>query len=275
MEKQSGDEREKIQIEIQITEVANRFLRQHRLTTEVITHIYHSILNNNSGSFQPLETDNFPVYITDPDDEFKPELSRDKSLIWLFKKAFEEFIVGLTESIIEAHKFSKIYTLSNLTRQKSIFSKEEIDEKILQINTRPQKLPFPTLISEIENELNISIPFKSEIISINQVRNCLVHRNGLVTNKDINDEVNGSLKLSFQELIAMAEKNGQLQDIKWKDKEDGFKTNKIGFEVRPKEINFKKGEQVILNQNIFNGVSYTCILFTTNLLNILPRPIEL
>ena len=49
-------------------------------------------------------------------------------------------------------------------------------------------------------------------------------------------------------------------------------TNKLGFDVRPKTINFRKGKQVILDQNIFNGVAYTCITFAEKLLDILPKP---
>ena len=273
--KTNNDQREEMQVEFQIAEVSNRFLRQLRQTTEAITHIYHSVINFNADSFPPLQTDSLPIIINDPFTDYKPELTRDRTLIWLFKKAFEEFIVGLTESLIEAHRFSKLYCLSNSTRlQQFSMTKEEIEAEILEIHNRPLKLNFPTLINEIEEGLKIVLPFKSEIISINQVRNCLVHRNGVVADKDINDKGNNCLQLCFQELITLSEMNGQIIEVKWEHKKHGFTTNKIGFDIRPKIIQFKKLEKVILDQNIFNGVAYTCVVFTKNLLQLLPRPTE-
>jgi hypothetical protein len=263
--------RESIKIEFQITEVLNRSLRQLRLTTEATTHIYHSLINFNVEKFSPLQTDSLPITITDPFTDLKPELTKERALIWLFRKAFEEFIVGLTESLIEAHKFSKLYNLANLTINHD-YTKEEIEAKVKEINKKARKLNFPTLINEIEKELNISMPLKAEIISINQVRNCLVHRNSIVMDNDINNETNDCLKLCFLELITLSEKDGQIIEVKWEHKKDGFMTNKLGFDVRSKTISFRKGEQVVLDQNIFNGVTYTCITFAEKLLAILPKP---
>lgn len=268
-----NNELEEMKIDFMISDVSNRFLRQLDQTTESITHIYHSLINFNTDSLPPLQTDSLPIVIHDPYTDNKPENMLERTLTWLFKKAFEEFVVGLTESLIEAHKFSKLSSLSKSTKHGDIsLSKEEIEENIIEINSRPLKLNFPTLIKEIEEELNINLPLKSEVISINQVRNCLVHRNGIVTDKDTNNNEEDSLLLCFQELITLSELSGEIIEIKWEHKEKGFTTDKIGFVERQKIIQFKKTDKVILDQNIFNGVAYTCILFTLNLKALLPKP---
>lgn len=262
-------QKETVKIDFQIGEISNHLLRHLRVTNEAITHIYHALINFNDARFPPLQTDSLPIIINDPLTEFKPELTKDRTLIWLFKKAFEEFIIGLSESLIVAHKFSKLYCLSNLTSIKSLKNKEEFDAQYLKINRRPLKLPFPKLISEIEVDLNISIPLKSEILSINQVRNCLVHRNGLVTDEDINNIEHDCLELSYNEFAFLSEIDGNMTEVKWEHKKENLITNKIGFEIRQKTIRFQKGDKVILDQNIFNGVSYNCIAFTDELTSIL------
>ena len=48
------------------------------------------------------------------------------------------------------------------------------------ISLRAHKLHFPALIEDIEKMLAAALPLKEEILSINQVRNCLVHKNAIV-----------------------------------------------------------------------------------------------
>ncbi len=268
------DQNGRIQLEFKITEVSNRFLRQLHLTTEAVTHIYHALINYAATDFPPLQTDSLPIVINDLTTELKSEQIKDRTLAWLFKKAFEEFIVGLMESLIEAHKYAKYYCLSNETRTERILTKEQIELKISEIQNRPLKLNFPTLINEIEADLGISLSCKAEVISINQVRNCLVHRNSVVSDKDVNDDIDDSLQLVFLELVTLVEKGGEIIELKWTHKEEGLITNKIGLHERQGCIKFKKGDVVKFDQNIFNGVSYTCIKFINNLLGALPMPFE-
>lgn len=256
-------------IDINITEVSNKLIRQIRLTTEATSHIFSAIINFDNEKLTLLQTDNLPIVIDDPESELIPELRQERTIVWLFKKAFEEFIVGITESLIETHKYAKTVKLAESTITKSLNGKEEFDSKIAEINKRPLGLPIPLLIKEIEDDLNITLPYKSEIISINQVRNCLVHRNGIVGEKDINDKESNSLKLKYVDYVTLIEQNGEMIELNFQLKQKNVNTSKIEFRIKPKSIEFNLGEKVILDQNIFNGVSYNCISFTYELIALL------
>lgn len=265
---------QKLDINILVTEVLNRMMRQTHLTVEAVTFIYHALQNYNELNHPPLETDSLPIAIEDPDRQLKPELKKKRTLEWVFKKAFEEFIVGLTESLIEAYKFIKFYNLAANSKIKSISSKDELDTALNKIERNALSLNFPTLIKEIEEGFNLNLLLKREILSVNQVRNCLVHRNAIVSEKDINDESKNCLSLYLIDLISLTEVNGDYLEIKWEHKKNGFPITNIGFQEMPREFNFSNGEKIILNQNIFNCATYTSVRFAQHLLAITHGIIE-
>lgn len=260
-----------IKLNIQISEVSNKCLRLINKTTTNVAFIYNAILNVDTDTFPPLQTDGLPIIIDDPNEKTLNISPKEKSLDWLLKKAFEEFILGLTESLIEAHKVVKLKNFSVKTKSQP-YTVDQINEEIEKINKRPLDLPFPKLIDEIEAELNNRLNLSDEIKSVNQVRNCLVHDNSIVSDKRINDKENNCLQLKYIELVVYSEKDGKIIEVKLQDKKDGFTTNKIGFETRQRNISFPKGGHVKIDQNLFNCVSYTCIQFVFGLLEAMPKP---
>ncbi len=260
-----------IQLNIQISEVSNKCLRLINKTTTNIAFIHNAVLNIDTITFPPLQTDGLPITIDDPNENALNISPKEKALDWLLKKAFEEFILGLTESLIEAYKVVKLKTFSIKTKTQT-FTVDQINEEIEKISKKPLELPFPKLIDEIEAELKKRLNLSDEIKSINQVRNCLVHDNGIVSDKRINDKENNCLNLKYIELVVISEKDGKIIEVKLQDKKDGFTTNKIGFETRQSIISFPKGGHVKIDQNLFNCISYTCIQFVFGLLDSMPKP---
>lgn len=260
---------DKIDIKIELSHVANRCLRQIRKTTTVVEYSYHAIINSESNSIPPLQVDGLPFRIDDPesDDEIS---AKEMSLEWIMKKAFEEFIVGLTESLIEAHRTVKLLTFANNTKVQN-FTHEQIRQEIEKINQRPLSLPFPVLMDEIESELNLSLNLSEEIRSINNLRNCLVHDNGIVSEKRLNDKENRLLRLKYIELAVFAEREGQIIEVKLQDKNEGFKTQWISTQSRPRDVTFSLGEHVKINQNLFNSISYTCVQFVQGMFDAMPK----
>ncbi len=49
-------------------------------------------------------------------------------------------------------------------------------------------------------KLTAPLLYKSEILSLNKARNCLVHRNGFVTDKDTNDALNTELRIEYSRM---------------------------------------------------------------------------
>ena len=128
---------------------------------------------------------------------------------------------------------------------------------------------FKRLITEIEQKSGIELQHKDEILSINQIRNCLIHANGKVSEKHINNNLENTLQLSYYDLIAIIEKDGNLIEMNLEHRNIGYQSENINLELRKRNVNFKIGEEIVLDQDIFNGVVYTCSIFVIQLLNIL------
>jgi hypothetical protein len=134
---------------------------------------------------------------------------------------------------------------------------------------------LPDLIKDIEATIKAELLFKKEILSINQVRNCLVHDGGIVTERRINNLELQTLQLNYVDLITIIDIEGKIVETTWDIKMKTPTVAGIAFDRKEREINFCKGEKVKVNQNIFNGVSYTCLEFIQNLVIAVTKPLRL
>jgi hypothetical protein len=126
-------EAEPIEINIQITDIYNKCLIHIKKTTEIITLINHTLQSYDENEFPSLEVDALPISIDDFESKGSRDSPKTQASDWLFKKAFEEFIVGLMESLMEAYKACKFHSLLLETQQRQVL-RAEIMEKVEAIN---------------------------------------------------------------------------------------------------------------------------------------------
>jgi len=55
--------------------------------------------------------------------------------------------------------------------------------------------------------------YEYQITTLSKVRNCLVHRNSIVTIKDINDKTNNLLRAQYSRMKMYTEKDGQETEL--------------------------------------------------------------
>jgi len=259
-------EPEKLEIKFQLNEISNKAMRQLNSTINAVKHIYHSILNYDVNYIPPLESETVPLLILDEENPENNTPSNDKTFMWVFKCAFEGLITGLTESLGYAYESLKIGALSKTTSLENPGNRDMILAEIEKIKERSKRLYFPSLILEIEKELNTLLLYKEEILSINQVRNCLVHRSGKVTDLDINDKGSELLRLKYVEMAIYVRENGQMVETAWELRKREAQVTGIAYYPRKMEIVYKKDELIKINQHIFNSVATTSMLFSKDLL---------
>jgi hypothetical protein len=78
--------------------------------------------------------------------------------------------------------------------------------------------------------------------------------------------------LDFIDLIAFFEIEGKITELNWELKKSGVQPTNVFFESKNKTISFRKGELIKMDQNIFNGVLYTCVSFIQQLFLKIPIP---
>jgi hypothetical protein len=260
---------EKIQIKFELAAVINNFLLHLKDTTDCITHVYYAIDQSDINIHKPLPTDSFPIIINDK--RPKPTIDEQKQLTlhWTLTKAFEEFINGLTKSFKEMYRYLSIYTLSQ--EPKHTRTQEEFEAALQKIEVELEKLYFPDLLHKIEKLLGQPLPLKAEILSINQVRNCLVHRHGTVGEKDIKNSPTGDLQLKWRSLKFRTKINGEHTEITYDMRKNGLILNNLSIETINNVKAFKQGDKISFDMNEINGIAHTCASFVNGLWPLIPR----
>jgi hypothetical protein len=192
---------------------------------------------------------------------------KSKFKAWLLARGFEDLVKAIEYSLREAYYLSSLFDRAREPLKVDDFNKlqSEIRKKALGMH-------IPAMIEKIEPSLIRILNLKNHILSINKCRNCLVHRSGIVTEKDVNNTERNALVLEWVRLKLFYDEDGQEVEIQ---------TNKVinggpdGTTVKIKQegmsLQFGIGESIELDYKLFKEFIITCHQFGIDLQNSLPR----
>jgi hypothetical protein len=120
----------------------------------------------------------------------------------------------------------------------------------------------------VNKGLTSPLHFEKEFLSLQQVRNCLEHRDGLVSERDA-DKDTRSLKLSLPRLGMYGEKDGKHTELG----KGSFveKDTMIFFKNEIQEREFKLGERIVFKPEEFHDIGFGCWAFAQDLGSKLPQ----
>jgi hypothetical protein len=188
---------------------------------------------------------------------------------WLLKKGFEDLVKGIEYSLREAYIYVSI-----ISKSSELKTDEDFKRIFTSIRTQALRMHIPNMIEKIEPHLAKPWSYKNQILSINKGRTCLVHRNGLVTEKDINDTINKALKLAWVKYKIFYEKDGKEIEIMGKGVIDLGTGTMVKIRREDNSISFKQGERITFNYRQFNEFIVTCNHFGVDLVDCLPKEIR-
>jgi len=206
-----------------------------------------------------LRTDDKSIFTYYPIGKLDIEQSKENFKEWVLKKGFGDLIIALTELLIS---FSSIIDIENKVNRKGKGTINEFVNLIFEPNYSNSKKSFPALIEKIEKVIGKPLVYKAEIISINQIRRCLEHRNGIVRPTDFNTENGIKLKWLYYEVFT--KRNGKLKPFKKFDKINN--ETKLIFNDIHKSVFFKNSEQIKISFSEFNELAHFCQTFGKELL---------
>ncbi len=257
----------KIQIEFSLFRLmeCTRHLSE---TMGIITGLHHAAKEYDTNDLFPLEVDGLAFVL--PNDNGKIGASYDVVEQWILRKGFEELVAGLTQSLIEACRFLKLRSAALKSETNPFIGEETANKKLGVIHDDPVKYHFPTLIETIEAELGLALALRIEILSINQMRNCLVHRNGTVSKKDVNNDAKDTLVMWYRDIRHHIETADGIfpLTIETKKKYQVIR-NLLSEEVQMEHctpIDVKVG----FDTNVLNGALYTTVMFLREIIDHLP-----
>lgn len=178
---------------------------------------------------------------------------------WLLNKGFQDIARGVRESLEGAFLYIGLF---------KTFPGKTTKGKIEAIRKRANKMNFSTLLASINKELKDGLSFEEEFLSLQKVRNCLEHRDGIVTADDVNHQ-NKLLRLILPRLRIFSEKDGD--EIELKPNMRVEKGQLIEIKRVSRERIYKIGERIVFDAAEFHEIASACWFLSNDIAEKLPR----
>lgn len=191
------------------------------------------------------------------------EKRREQCTHWVLNKGIEDIAAAVRSSLEEALLFISVGKLSG-----NVQTFGEFEGAVLDIRHRAQALNFPGLLKEVEAGLSADLTMKDEMKSLQRVRNCLVHRRGIVGVTDC-DEGTTELVVKLPYLRFAADIDGQLEDLTFGT--PLIKDTMIVVKLEVRERRFALGSQVQFSKQEFNEITSACWHFANEIAAKLPH----
>lgn len=187
---------------------------------------------------------------------------------WLLSKGLHELARGVRGSLEEA-----ILYLAFIARAPSVTTLEEIDQEAEAIRSRAKAMSFPALMEEVSAGLTERLTFEEEFRSIQNARNCLEHRGGIVGARDLDGETD-TLTLSFPRMKMFYERDGEEVELEAGHVIDAQESELGGVQILGRMVTRSKsyalGDRVEITSRDFNEIAMACHVFAGDLAGKLP-----
>ena len=203
-----------------------------------------------------------PIQIGDPPTDLNNQKKQFRN--WLLKKGFEDFAKGIKQSLIEAYYYGTLVKKEGEVIKLNTFLKE-----IEELRKSANEQSLPGLLSKLQTILIKRLSYEQQVSTINNARNCLIHNNGLVSDRHINDKVNNRLIIKGNRFFYYFEKDGQKFPMKLGVA--GPENSPLMLSIENFEIAFNIGQQIEISLKDFNDLTDTCLFFALDLKECLPK----
>jgi hypothetical protein len=107
---------------------------------------------------------------------------------WLLSNGFRDSIEAINSFLKPAHKIMSAWELAYRQNKGEVLTGADWQKVTIDGTNKYHKYGFPDKIIHLKTEHNLILEdsLVEQVLSINFARNCLVHRNGIVTNHDLN-----------------------------------------------------------------------------------------
>lgn len=141
-----------------------------------------------------------------------------------------------------------------------------------EMRKRALRLSFPDLLTKVNSQLTSPLQFAQEFTSIQRVRNCLEHRDGMVRKQDL-DDIGNMLTLSFPrlKLFYMREREEiELAEGERVDDQRGEPSVQILGRLVTRTKTYCLGDRVMFTGSEFTEIAMACCFFGQQLAASLP-----
>src|SRR5712671_4804585 len=123
-----------------------------------------------------------------------PKLSIDQRRAmhenWILAKAFQDLLRAVRHALEEAHVFVAL-----LTKIHKVKSSSTLTEFLRPFQSKAASMRFPDLLEAVNEKLDPKLLFRDAYHSLQSARNCLEHRDGVVSKIETHDKDSFTLSI--------------------------------------------------------------------------------
>jgi hypothetical protein len=185
---------------------------------------------------------------------------------WILARAFQDLLRGVRESLERAYLLLEIAWKPHRVKSGSTLA-----EFIAPFKRRASDLNFPDLLKHVNESLTEPLNFSDAYRSLQNARNCLEHRGGIVGARDVDES--GTMRLMFPYVRIFYERRGEEVEVETGipvNAEDGSDEVMLLMRISLRERSFKLNERLKITATDFNEIAFSAFLFGSELMGKLP-----
>lgn len=186
------------------------------------------------------------------------DISRTKELFkrWLLINGFENIHSCIRTTLERLFVYK---TIENQLKEKPSLDIKGIEP---DLKIKANKLNYPDLLTAVHTELKETLTYEKHLETINNARNCLVHRNGKITAKDCNNDQKDKV-IIIGNRFKMFFKKGD-EEVLAEVGKPGPENTSLMLGAEEFKIEFRIGDKIDITLKQFIDILNTCIFFNAD-----------
>ena len=176
---------------------------------------------------------------------------------WVLKNGFEDVHNYLRNTL------EKLYVYLNIKDEIKKDPAIDFDERLSSLEQKANKENFPTLINKITELFGEALDYEKHIESINNARNCFIHRNGVVGEKDINNTATNKLEIIGNRFKLFFKKGNE--EIIAEFGKPGPENTALMMGAEKFIIDFDQNQKIDISLKQFIDILNTCVFFNADI----------
>jgi hypothetical protein len=193
------------------------------------------------------------------------EKAQEQYSEWVLSNGFRDTIENLGAFLESAHGVLSFWELVGRQEDGTDITGADWNEVIVDGKRRFNRLGLPDKLEHIKNQHAILFDetLGSHVLSINMARNCLVHRDGIVSDRDITTD--NALEVQWRRMVFLVKnEDGEKELFMGEVIEAG---SEIGFRQEDKTKSFVLGSKIEFTVQEFSDICWCLFLFGDELVH--------
>ena len=192
-----------------------------------------------------------------------PEV-KDEYVSWVLRNAFTDAIDRVGEFLEQCRVLATFYSLGSAT-----VSGEDWNRIWTAEREAFDRKGFPDKIKWLREKCGAVFQFEEHVLTLNQARNCLVHRLGLVSQRDTKEHELFTIKWHTLRIVIIDSVTGEETFVPQSEPTKNEST--VNLRVGPVEKQFRIGERIRLSPEELNFTMWTFRSFALEVLKAIER----